>query len=507
MRKIHSFIILFIIGISCLSAQENEYHTNNKKAIKYFKQALKHAENRQDDLAVAAAKEACIEDTNFIEAFLFLSDIYEYNQQYDDMENVARKIARLDSENYSDFFLKAGRLAYENGNYQKAKQDILDFEEYAENYGNNQTYQNLKERIEFSIASTQNPVPFEPENLGMYVNTQYDDYWPSLTADGQILVTTILIPRTRETYEPGGGNFQEDLFQTFKNDEGQWFGRSSMGRLMNSSANEGAQCISSDGRLCVFTACNRPDGYGSCDLYISYSRGRQWSKPENLGPKVNTPFWESSPSLSADGKYLYYASSDTAGLGRSDIWRVAIEDGRVVGNPEWLKGGVNTETDELSPFIHPDGKTLYFASKGHVGLGNYDLFVSQLQNDGTWSKAKNLGYPINTCNEERSLIVDAGGKIAMFASERKEGYGGLDIYSFELPEELRPNIVTYVKGKVYDKETGKPLGAECKLYELSQGDLVANLKSDAVNGKYLVCLPEGYEYAFNVEHLNLTITN
>jgi len=450
-------------------------------------------------MTIGAAKEAVIEDADFIEAYLLLVELYEYNRQYDDMEAAARNVARIAPNEYPEYFLVASRLSYRKGEYHKAQEDLLNFIEYHDDPESHEFYAHVKSRVEFSIDAIENPVHFDPKNLGANVNTQYDDYWPSLTADESTLVTTILIPRTRETYIPGGGNYHEDLYETIKSQGDEWVGRQNMGKTLNSAENEGAQCISSDGNMCVFTACNRRDGQGSCDLYLSVRRGDKWLKPVNLGPKVNTGYWESSPSLSADGKYLYYASSNPKGLGRTDIWRVEMNSQRVVGEPEWLKGGVNTDTDDLSPFIHPDGKTLYFASRGHVGLGDYDLFMSRLQHDGTWSESKNLGYPINTHKEERSLIVNASGDLAMFASERESGYGGLDIYGFELYEEARPNVVTYVKGRVYDVETNESLEADCRLYELISGELIAQQKSDSEDGKYLVCLPEGHEYAFNVE--------
>lgn len=499
MMKRIAFILLILVSASAFAQDGEDYHTDNRKAKKYFEDALEFMNNRRDDMAINAAKEAAIEDPDFLEAHMLLVQLYEYNRQYEEMENSAREVARIAPEENSEYYLVAGRLAYRRGDYHKAQEDLLNFETFVDDPESKEFYEYVRERVEFSIDAIENPVHFDPENLGANVNTQYDDYWPSLTADESVLVTTILIPRTRETYIPGGGNYHEDLYETIKNTEGDWVGRQNMGKNLNSAENEGAQCISSDGSMCIFTACNRRDGYGSCDLYMSVRRGDKWIKPVNLGPKVNTGYWESSPSLSADGKYLYYASSDKSGLGKTDIWRVQMDGAKVIGDPEWLKGGVNTDTDDLSPFIHPDGKTLYFASRGHIGLGDYDLFYSRLQADGTWSEATNLGYPINTYKEERSLIVNASGDLAMFASEREGGNGGLDIYEFELYEEARPDVVTYVKGRVYDVETNEPLEADCRLYELLSGELTAQQKSDAQNGKYLVCLPEGHEYAFNVE--------
>ncbi|MGC9332391.1 MAG: OmpA family protein, partial [Bacteroidales bacterium] len=254
--------------------------------------------------------------------------------------------------------------------------------------------------------------------------------------------------------------------------------------------------------MCIFTGCNRRDGYGSCDLYVSYKEGDAWGIPKNLGPAVNSGNWESNPSLSADGKWLYYSSNDKSGYGKNDLWRVEITSlspELEFGEPENLGDVVNSEGADGSPFIHPDGTTLFFASDGHTGLGSFDLFVTKLQQDGTWSVPQNLGYPINTHGEERSLIVNARGDLAMIASRREDTHGGLDIYEFALQGSIQPDPVTYVKGKVYDAETKEPLEAECRLLDPSSGDLVAIQTSNRVDGKYLVVLPVGKEYAFNVD--------
>jgi outer membrane protein OmpA-like peptidoglycan-associated protein len=498
MKKIAvlSFIILGLSGI--ILAQNTDYHTNSRKAKKYFKDAQEYLQNRQVDLAISAVKEAKIEDPDFLEAWVLLSEIYQYQAYYDKMEKAVKEVIRIDPEYDPGFFLKAAELAYRKGNYHQAEEYLEGFEEYSRSdLESNVMYKDVKERVVFSVHAVENPVDYNPYNLGAKVNTKFDDYWPSLTADEQTLVTTVLIPANNRNYH--SDSYQEDLFVTHKNEAGEWMAIKNMGKTINSMNNEGAQCISVDGNMCIFTACNRRDGYGSCDLYASYKEGNMWGSPQNLGPKVNSANWESNPSLSADGKWLYYSSSDKSGHGKNDIWRVRINPGLKFGEPENLGPVVNSDGADGSPFIHPDGKTLFFASDGHVGLGSFDLFVTKLQDDGTWSVPENLGYPINTHGEERSLIVNAGGDLAMIASEREDSYGGLDIYEFDLQKSLQPEPVTYVKGKVYDVETNDPLQAECRLMDPASGELIAIQKSNKVDGRYLVVLPVGKEYAFNVD--------
>ncbi len=499
MKKIVLLTGIFAIIFGSLMAQEGELHTNSRRAKKYFEEAREYITNRRIEMAINAGKEATIEDEDFLEAWVLLSEIYHYQNDLKNMENALREVTRIEPEYDAGYFLRLAELAYRGGRYEQAKNDLEDFETHtSRKLEKNKMYQAVKRRVTFAYQAKQNPVDYNPKNLGSNVNTKYDDYWPSLTADEQRLVTTVLIPSGNSS-NYYADKFQEDLYETIKDPQGEWYPIQNMGRTINSPKNEGAQCISVDGNMCIFTACNRRDGYGSCDLYVSYKEGDEWSKPENLGKPVNSGYWESNPSLSADGKWLYYSSSDTSGSGRNDIWRVEIFDGLEFGEPQNLGDVVNSEKADGSPFIHPDGRTLFFSSNGHVGMGNFDLFVTRLQADGTWSKPENLGYPINTHGEERSLIVNAKGRLAMIASERQDSYGGLDIYSFEIPESIQPERVTYVKGKVYDAQTNEPLGADCRLLNLKDGELAAIQRSSEFDGSYLVVLPIGKEYAFNVD--------
>jgi hypothetical protein len=245
-----------------------------------------------------------------------------------------------------------------------------------------------------------------------------------------------------------------------------------------------------------FTACNRPGGIGNCDLYFSAFKDGKWTAPSNLGPPVNTKHWESTPSVSADGRTLFFSSSRPGGFGGKDIWMARLNEKNLWTEPVNLGPTINTEGDEMSPFIHFDGKTLYFASDGRIGMGGFDLFITRLQEDSTWSTPKNLGYPINTFNDEMGLIIESGGQKAYYSSIRNKSKGK-DIFSFNLYESVRPDPVSYMKGKVYDKETGRLLKAEYELINLSTGKIaMKNVTDDS--GNFLVCLPSGYNYGINV---------
>jgi outer membrane protein OmpA-like peptidoglycan-associated protein len=255
--------------------------------------------------------------------------------------------------------------------------------------------------------------------------------------------------------------------------------------------------ISQDGEWLVFTGCYRPDSYGGCDLYISYRTPSGWSAAKNLGSKINSDQWESQPCLSPDKRELYFASRRAGGLGGSDIYVSRLLDNGEWGDPENLGPGVNTTADEQCPFIHADNQTLYFTSSFWPGYGDDDLFYVRKEPNGSWSVPVNLGYPINTIDREGTLFITADGKTAYYSSERKDSYGGLDIYSFELKQDIRPYETRWVKGKVTDKKTGKGIAATLELTDLSTRQIISKVKTDSL-GNYLLTLPTGRDYAFTV---------
>lgn len=266
---------------------------------------------------------------------------------------------------------------------------------------------------------------------------------------------------------------------------------------INTPQNEGAQNISQDGEWLVFTGCNRPDGEGSCDLYISYKTPTGWSPAFNLGNKVNTDQWESQPCLSPDKRDLYFASRRQDGYGGSDIYVSHLLPSGRWSEPENLGPEINTPGDESTPFIHADNQTLFFASNGLPGYGNEDLFVVRKGADGKWGKPENLGYPINTIEHEGSLFIAADGKTAYYASDRADSKGGLDIYSFELREDIRPSRTLWVKGKVFDSKTSTGLPSSVELIDLASKQTISKVQTDET-GNYLITLPVGKDYAFNV---------
>ena len=249
-----------------------------------------------------------------------------------------------------------------------------------------------------------------------------------------------------------------------------------------------------------FTACNRPDGKGKCDIYVSEYTTNGWLPAENIGSPINTEFNEKQPSLSADGRLLFFVSNRPGSKGNYDIWVSQLDENNKWTEPVNLGDSINTEDDEQSPFIHPDKHTLYFSSNGWTSMGGYDVFVSYMKNNSltSWTKPKNLGYPINTNSDEIGFSVNAKGNMAFFSSNRISEKGK-DIYQFELYPDVRPISVTYMKGKVYDSETNNAISAKFELIDLDNNQLYLDYSSNT-NGEFLVCIPINNQFALNVSH-------
>jgi outer membrane protein OmpA-like peptidoglycan-associated protein len=217
-----------------------------------------------------------------------------------------------------------------------------------------------------------------------------------------------------------------------------------------------------------------------------------------MGQSVNSAKWETQPSISPDGRILYFVSTRAGGKGKSDIWKTTLSNDGNWSAPVNMGDTINTSEDEFSPFIHPDNNSLYFSSKGHVGMGGFDIFLSRMNENKHWGTPKNLGYPINTLADETSLIVSSSGEMAYFASDKLNGKGRVDIYSFDLYKEVRPLRVTYMKGKVINSKSNAPLEAKFELIDLATAKIIMESKSDISNGEFLVCLPTEKDYALNV---------
>jgi len=328
----------------------------------------------------------------------------------------------------------------------------------------------------------------DPIRLPEPINSKFDDYFPTLDPTGTKLYFTTVLP---DGYESQAAGSDEDIYFIEKTGD-VWSAPTKLPEPLNTKGNDGAASFSADGQLMIYVGCQRADGVGDCDLYYAVNEDGKWSLPKNMGNIVNSKEWDSSPSLSYDGSKLFFSSERAGGYGKSDIYMVEKNIFGDWGTPINLGSIVNTPFDETYPFISQDGKTLYFISNGHPGYGAGDIFKTVLEN-GKWSMPVNLGKPLNTPNDEQLFSIGGAGDTGYFASDQGNGTG-LDIYQIEIPENMRPQPTVIVSGIVSDDKTQDPLNAYVMVEDINTGELIASTKSNSVSGKYLAVLVAGKSY-------------
>jgi len=490
-------LIFFLTVLTICTALDVKCQ-NRRKAERLFLDA-QNALQLNDDQKVIDLLNKCLQtDSTYADAWALSGDI-NADLGNNDIAVSDYKKALSFNPSATPLFLSIAFHELKTGLYAAAKSDAEHFLSIAIPHPSSQLnlYPNqsqiiqarlIVQKAEVAIGIMDHPLPIVLHNIDSGINTSADEYINSITADESTLIFT----RKSNT----GKHPIEELFISRKDSTG-W--KTSLLQFdTTQNVNTGALCISPDGNTVWYTLCGSRDGFGSCDLYVSQRHNQKWSSPQNLGPVINTSGWETQPSISADGTTLYFVSNRPGGKGNADIWVSKKDKNDEWGVPVNLGAPINTPEDEMSPFIHPDGNTLYFASKGHPGLGGSDLFLSRLGSDGKWQEPVNLGYPINTCADEISLLVNPAGNIAYVSSTQKGGFGGFDIYYFTLPAALRPSPVTYVRGIVTDADNDRPLNANFELINLASGKTEVKETSSVDNGSFLLCLKPGEDYGLNV---------
>lgn len=485
-----------ITGICCslflaLQAQPYDPEKVNKKAQELYQQAMERAQDGNIASATGILLK-CVElDNRFVDAWLSLAAAYSQLKNYTTSIRYYEQAFAIDSVYTISYKLPYSVNLAGIGEFEKALAAVnqLLAWKFSPNSATYKSGMQRKKSYEFALEYARNNnlsnYVFAPQNLGPSVNTSEPEYFPSLTIDGKELVFTRRV-----------NNRNEDFFSSKKNGE-TWEKGEPLPGEVNTPGNEAAQTISSDGQWLVFTAMGRQQSFGNFDIYFSFLTPQGWGEPINPGPNVNSEQWDSQPCLSPDKETLYFASRRPGGLGGIDIYVSRLQPSGRWGQAENLGPGINTSGDDQCPFIHADNQTLYFTSNGLPGYGGNDPFLARKGPDGKWGKPENLGYPINTINDEGTLFIAANGTTAYYASDRNDSRGSHDIYSFELRPEIRPVKTLWVKGRVTDKGTLQGLPSTVVLTDLSTKQVITQLQTDDA-GHYLVTLPLGKDYAFSI---------
>lgn len=480
------FLLIATLGFSQVYDPEKV----NAKALKTYEKALDLLGNGQIKEAVPVLQRSISEDSNFVDAYLSMGGVMGQLKKYDQAVKLYEKAKQKDSSYFAVYYLPYSINLAGMGKYEEALAAVNKFLQYPRlNDRSIKSAQYRKRTYEFAIsyASQHKDIHYEftPVNLGDSVNTPESEYYPSVTVTDSLLVFTRMTGRARE-----------DFIESRVNGSG--FGKWKLiNGDINLETNKGALSVSQDGEWMVFAGQLSTQSYKSFDIYISYYTPQGWSEPQSMGDNINTDAYESAPALSPDKRVLYFISTREGGYGGSDLYVSYRQPNGKWGPAKNMGPDINSAGDEKAPFIHADNQTLYYTSDGLPGYGNSDLFMIRKNLKGEWGKPENLGAPINTIESEGSLAVSADGLTAYFASDRSDSRGGLDIYKFDLRADIRPYRTLYVKGKVIDKKTNRPLPSSVELIDNSNNNALMKVQTDEL-GEYFITLPSGKDYTFTV---------
>ena len=485
--KIALVAVFFFFTANFVFSQSTDFPEKGSGAEKLYLKGVRYF-NKKDFTKAGIYFEKTVQSfPDYINPYLYLASIKFEMSDFASSESYYKKALLIDSTYNAEIYYSLAVVLEKQGKYEEA---LVNFDNYIrtppKNPGMLRKAKSACEVIRTKIKLKKDPLVFEPVPLNTGINTSASEYFPVLTGDNKTLIFTRRI------------NNQEDFFESeYLN--GNWTNVKSLNDI-NSPGNEGANTITVDGKTMIFTLCDRKRTYGGCDLFMCQKLNGKWSDIRNLGPMVNSEYWDSHPSLSHDGKTLYFSSNRPGGHGGSDIWvsRFNIEDSWT--KPECLDTNINSSADDFTPFIHADNQTLYFTSTGHPGLGSSDLFMSKKVNE-KWTRAVNLGYPINTEDHEGGIFITLDGKTAYFCTDRfQKTDKNLDIYYFEVPENIKPEPVSFIKGVIFDSNTNEIIDAEIKVYDNNSSLLVNSFKTG--KDSFLIALHAGVDYNLTVSKEN-----
>lgn len=486
--------LLVIVCIGWSMSVQAQLSTKSKKAIELYTEADNYRVRHQHAQAISLLEQAIDKDKNFAEAYYRLGLVYMTIKNYPHAISNFEKGLSLttDPRKQKVYWFDLGEANLITGNYDRAIQYLTDFVAVEkQNLQKAERANQLLNNARFAKENAEVRAAYKIKPLSDTVNMFAMQYFPVLTADQQELIFT----RRLGT----GGEHDEDIVVSRKGKDGRWMTPESISKNINSLLNEGTCTISADGRKLIFTSCVGRQSLGSCDLYESVKIGDEWTVPVNLGPAVNSAEWESQPALSADGRTLYFVSDRRGGYGRRDIWVTTLDEKGQWTKARNLGAPVNSTYDEISPFIHANNKVLYFASKGHTGFGGYDIFYSERIGD-SWSAPVNMGRPINDFEDQFSFFITADGSKGYYSHEELVDNGTKSrLYEITIPPDQQVKSKSnYVHGLITDKQSKAPLRARIELFNIVTNEREALVESDSLTGKYLMVLTEGSEYALYV---------
>lgn len=480
-----------LIALITFSVQAQTYSIVDARAIKLFEEAGQFTLVRQYDRALEKYQAAIGREASFLEVYLKMSQLLMTQGKLEEAESIAiqgknrlqgKNATRKHSGDFAWFFTN---LYLKQGRYKAA----IDEFELVKNLVDDQFkktiyYTEMVKQVDFLGTHVSDIKLIQKERLEEPLNGFQLQYFPVLTADGEQILFT-----RRE----GANNLnKEDIYTSFLDSLGQWSSPVSISQTINSIYNEGTCTVTADGNVLIYTSCDAPDSFGGCDLFISRKKNGIWQSPTNMGRKVNSTSWDSQPSLSADGRVLFFSSNRKGGVGGNDIWYSVLQEDQSWAEAKNLGSVINTPKDEISPFLFFNNELLFFASNGHLGFGGMDIMMSKVEN-GEFQKPENLGLPINDEMDQVALFITAQKDYAYY-TELVTNLDGPDrslLYRFRFPQDiyLGDNLLV-TEGKVFNSKTGEPVEAKLSLVSLANDSTLYEFRSDGKTGKFLMLYPE-----------------
>ncbi|TVP50673.1 MAG: OmpA family protein [Mongoliibacter sp.] len=506
-----SLVLICVVQIS----YGQKYSIIDSRAIKMHEEGNELVLRRQYAEAIEKYKASINREANFLESYVKWGRILltsgRSQEALEVVERGERRAAKASDQVKGDFGWLKTHIYLSLGQFQEALREFQDVDLIlASEFKRSPNYMETKEQMDFLNENLQKELVIKKEKLPEPINEFTLQYFPVLTADSR----KILFTKRDGTQD----NQKEDIYVSYLADDGEsWTLPAGISENINTYYNEGTCTISADGNILIYTSCDAPDSFGSCDLYVAYKVNNIWQRSSNMGKNVNSRSWESQPSLSADGRILFFSSNRRGGFGGNDIWYSVRNDDGSWAEAKNLGSTVNTPKDEVSPFIYFNNEILFFASNGHRGFGGMDLFVSRVV-DGEFTEPENLGYPINDHQDQFSLFITAQRDYAYY-TETSYAEGKVErsfLYRFKFPDEIALGeklIVT--QGKVLNSKTGEPVDAKLSLVSLANDSTMYQFRSDGKTGDFMMLYPdksfsglyvekEGYlPKIYNVERDNL----
>lgn len=471
------FLLLGIIFIATITHTLAQTKPKNKQVYNLFQKAI-YLANKDDTIeAIKICQKIKKKDPNFTETYILEAQIHQTNKNYAKAIELYKKVIEI-APNYAEVYYFIAQNYHKISKYKESNYYLSKFMEKPTTNEKIQESEKLFKINNFRLEQLQNPLPIKLYKLPEYINTTSDEYFPTLNHTNDALLFT----RKNQN--------DENIFITYF--KGEWDKPVSISPYINTPFNnEGGQCLNADGTILYFTRCIPGSG---CDLYYCQKdKSGYWLPPEPLS-EINSRYWEAQPTISSEGKYLFFASNRPGGYGKMDIWCSIFKNGRW-STPFNLGPKINTSENEMKPFLYSDNKTLFFISDGHIGMGKFDVFMSTWLSDTTFSEPINLGYPINNNFDQLGFTIDSHGKIAYIASFDTISQS-FDLYFFYMPEKYQIQENYYLRIWIHDQLTGLPIEADkISIINLNTKDTLINL----IQKNYLVAvLPKSNEFCLNI---------